>query len=71
MQEDSEITYDSDHGWFKVICRGDEAHEIRKEFDTIARTIEDEAFELYEDDILNLDDTLMVSTRSSLMEVMR
>ncbi|KAK4100637.1 hypothetical protein N658DRAFT_559452 [Parathielavia hyrcaniae] len=54
----AEFTYDREYRWFKVTCLEEHAGEIRTTFATLAREIEDKAFDTYEDDMLEMDDTL-------------
>ncbi|KAL2016941.1 hypothetical protein VTK56DRAFT_2817 [Thermocarpiscus australiensis] len=57
----AEFTYDDEYHWFKVICRENEANEIRQLFRNIAREIEDDAFAEEHANILNSDGSLKPS----------
>ncbi|KAG7293289.1 hypothetical protein NEMBOFW57_003335 [Staphylotrichum longicolle] len=57
--DQAEFAYDDEYSWFRVICQENDANAIRQQFGLIARRIEADAFDKYEDDLLHLDDTLM------------
>ncbi|KAK3309662.1 uncharacterized protein B0T15DRAFT_488375 [Chaetomium strumarium] len=54
----AKFTYDNQYHWFKVTCCEDDAQNIQEQFAILSGEIEDAAFEKYENDILNDDDTL-------------
>ncbi|KAK4129235.1 hypothetical protein N657DRAFT_652691 [Parathielavia appendiculata] len=56
----AEFTYDSEYGWFKVTCLEEHASEIRNKFVILACAIEGNAFDTYEDGMLETNDTLRV-----------
>ncbi|KAK4136680.1 hypothetical protein BT67DRAFT_454463 [Trichocladium antarcticum] len=57
----TEIIYDDEYNWFKVICREEVVDEIRRQFKTIAAQIQQDAIHNNYDGIFDTNDTLRES----------